>query len=147
MDTGQNNSVSQKKTCCSENPLQTRQPSNLFHHLPAPLAIRCWAMKSPDPGLFPFRKEELTEAPLILLFQKSPTNPTVKGGSFMSDSVLDAFSGAEDSVRQLVEVCRKAGHLYARSPKKVAQVNRTAKWLLNALSALRRDLTKEPTSE
>jgi hypothetical protein len=39
-------------------------------------------------------------------------------------------------VSRLVEECRKGSPLYTEQPKPVAQVSRTAKWLLNALAAL-----------
>ena len=39
-------------------------------------------------------------------------------------------------VSRLVEECRKGGPLYTENPKAVAQVNRTSKWLLNALASL-----------
>jgi hypothetical protein len=51
-----------------------------------------------------------------------------------------ALRAAEAAATRLVEACRKGGPLYARSPKAVAQVSRTGKWLLNALAALHRDL-------
>jgi hypothetical protein len=43
-------------------------------------------------------------------------------------------------VNRLVEECRKPGRLYSRNPKAVAQVSRTGKWLLNAISALHKVL-------
>jgi hypothetical protein len=45
---------------------------------------------------------------------------------------------AEEAVSRLVEECRKDGTLYAKNPRVVAQVNRTCKWLLNAIDALHR---------
>jgi hypothetical protein len=48
-----------------------------------------------------------------------------------------------EAVGDLVNDCRKRGPLYRRHPRAVAQVNRTAKWLLNALATLRRQL-EEP---
>jgi hypothetical protein len=42
----------------------------------------------------------------------------------------------EKTVTRLLHACRKDGHLYSRGPKAAAQVNRTAKWLLNALRQL-----------
>jgi hypothetical protein len=50
---------------------------------------------------------------------------------------------AEEAVSRLAEECRKGGPLYLRSPKAVAQVSRNAKWLLNALDALRRSLSAD----
>jgi hypothetical protein len=51
-----------------------------------------------------------------------------------------ALRAAEEAVTRLVEACRKAGPLYPRHPGAVAQVSRTSKWLLHALSRLRREL-------
>jgi hypothetical protein len=48
---------------------------------------------------------------------------------------------ATQAVRRLVEVCHKGGPLYSQSPKAVAQVSRTAKWLLNAIARLEQELT------
>jgi hypothetical protein len=53
---------------------------------------------------------------------------------------------AEEAVNRLVEACRWPGPLYARSPRAAAQVSRTSKWLMNALDALRRELT-QPVAE
>jgi hypothetical protein len=56
----------------------------------------------------------------------------------VESSTLDTIRAAEEAVRRLVEVCQKPGRLYARNPRAVAQVGRTAKWLLHALAALHR---------
>ncbi len=48
----------------------------------------------------------------------------------------DALSQTQETVTQLVEVCRKGGPLYRKQPQAVAQVNRTAKWLLYAIRRL-----------
>jgi hypothetical protein len=56
----------------------------------------------------------------------------------------NALGTAEDAVRDLVELCRKQGRLYGRHPRTVAQVSRTAKWLLNAIATLRGDLDNAP---
>lgn len=58
----------------------------------------------------------------------------------MNPETQKTLRAAEDAVSRLVECCCKTGPLYQSSPKTVAQVNRTAKWLLNALAALRREL-------
>lgn len=58
----------------------------------------------------------------------------------MSLPIPDVIQAAEKAVRQLVEECRKAGPLYQKSSKAVAQVSRTGKWLLNAISSLRKAL-------
>jgi hypothetical protein len=39
-----------------------------------------------------------------------------------------------------VEVCHKGGPLYSQNPKTVAQLSRTAKWLLNAIARLEQEL-------
>jgi hypothetical protein len=44
------------------------------------------------------------------------------------------------AVTHLIEVCRPRGPLYQLEPRAVAQVNRTSKWLLNAIAALHRQL-------
>jgi hypothetical protein len=52
-----------------------------------------------------------------------------------------ALRAAEETVTRLVEACRKAGPLYPSHPGAVTQVSRTSKWLLHALSRLRRELS------
>jgi hypothetical protein len=49
------------------------------------------------------------------------------------------IEGAKQAVTRLIEVCGKGGPLYQQHPKTVAQVNRTAKWLLNAIGRLQHD--------
>jgi hypothetical protein len=44
------------------------------------------------------------------------------------------------AVTHLIEVCRPRGPLYPLEPRAAAQVNRTSKWLLNAIAALQRKL-------
>ncbi len=51
---------------------------------------------------------------------------------------------AEEAVNRLVAGCGKTGKLYQRSPRSVAQVSRTGKWLLSAVGALRKELTAAP---
>jgi hypothetical protein len=46
---------------------------------------------------------------------------------------------AKRATARLAENCRKGGPLYARNARAVAQVSRTGKWLLHALSALDRE--------
>lgn len=46
---------------------------------------------------------------------------------------------ATQAVRRLVEVCHKGGPLYSQSPRAVAQVSHTAKWLLNAIARLEQE--------
>jgi hypothetical protein len=59
----------------------------------------------------------------------------------------NALRAAQDAVTGLVEACRKPGPLYRRSPRAVAQVSRTGKWLLNALEALHRELNRPAEPE
>jgi len=56
-------------------------------------------------------------------------------------STTDTIRVAEESVTQLVEACRKNGPLYNQNAKACAQINRTGKWLLNAIAALNKALT------
>jgi len=58
----------------------------------------------------------------------------------MNQQTQNILRTAEDAVTRLVEECQKQGPLYQHSPKAVAQTSRTGKWLLNAISALHRDL-------
>lgn len=58
----------------------------------------------------------------------------------MNARTRSVIRAAERATTRLVETCRKGGPLHARSPRAVAQVNRTAKWLLHALSDLNREL-------
>jgi len=51
-----------------------------------------------------------------------------------------AVDTAAQAVHQLIGACRKGGPLYTQSPRAVAQVSRTAKWLLSAIDRLRRDV-------
>jgi hypothetical protein len=59
----------------------------------------------------------------------------------MNLQALNALRAAEDTVRHLVQECRKSGPMYCQCPRAVAQVSRTGKWLLNAITVLRRELT------
>ncbi len=65
----------------------------------------------------------------------------------MDPVTQSAFRAAEQAVRRLLEQCRKEGRLYRRDPRAAAQVNRTARWLLNALANLRRALEAPADSE
>ncbi len=58
----------------------------------------------------------------------------------MNPETLEIMRAAQTAVHRLVAACQKNGPLYPRSPKSVAQVNRTSKWLLNAISRLRHEL-------
>lgn len=58
----------------------------------------------------------------------------------MNQEAEISIVAARKSVTRLIQECRKGGSLYSRRPKEVAQVNRTSKWLLNALDRLQRTL-------
>jgi hypothetical protein len=60
----------------------------------------------------------------------------------MNKQTLRTIRTAEESVTQLVGECAKPNPLYRRSPRIVAQVSRTAKWLRNAIRALYREIDK-----
>jgi hypothetical protein len=51
---------------------------------------------------------------------------------------------AAQAVHQLIGACRKGGPLHTQSPRAVAHVSRTGKWLLNAIQRLQRDLDQRP---
>ena len=57
----------------------------------------------------------------------------------MELQTLTKIDAAEESVTQLVEECTKNSPLYKQSPRAVAQVSRTGKWLLNAIKAKDRE--------
>ena len=59
----------------------------------------------------------------------------------MNLQVLNTLRAAEETVNDLVHECRKSGPMYNKCPRAVAQVSRTGKWLLNAITMLRRELT------
>ena len=65
----------------------------------------------------------------------------------MKPHLLNTIRTAEEAAARLVEECRKNGPLYQRSPKMVAQVSRTGKWLLHAVAALHRELKKPAAAE
>jgi hypothetical protein len=65
----------------------------------------------------------------------------------VNPETLELLRAAEDSVTRLLERCSKTGPLYPRSPRAVAQVSRTGKWLLNAVTALRADLGRAATPQ
>jgi hypothetical protein len=56
----------------------------------------------------------------------------------MNRHTLRTIHAVETAVARLLEECRTNGSLYAQHCQAVAQVSRTSKWLLNALTALRR---------
>jgi hypothetical protein len=55
-------------------------------------------------------------------------------------SLTDTIHAAQESVTRLVETCRKGGSLYKHDSRATAQVSRTGKWLLNAITALNKSL-------
>jgi hypothetical protein len=58
----------------------------------------------------------------------------------MKPSTLRTLQAAEKAIRGLAAVCHKDGPLYRKCPRSVAQVNRTAKWLLNAINRIHQEL-------
>jgi hypothetical protein len=54
----------------------------------------------------------------------------------MNAQLLKAIGAAQKAVNRMLDACRKDGPVYRRNPKVAAQVNRTSKWLLNALNNL-----------
>ncbi len=62
----------------------------------------------------------------------------------MTQAMENILGSAEEGVRRLVQECRPTGPLYTCNPRKVAQVSRTGKWLLNAIAALQRELNSIP---
>jgi hypothetical protein len=58
----------------------------------------------------------------------------------MDPDTQATLRAAVAAVTHLIEVCRPRGPLYQLEPRAVAQVNRTSKWLLNAIAALHRKL-------
>ena len=59
----------------------------------------------------------------------------------MDPETQELLRDAEDAMNRLIEHCAKSGPVYRRCVKAAAHVSRTAKWLLNAVSALRAALT------
>ena len=62
----------------------------------------------------------------------------------MTREIRTTFHTATQAVNQLVRACRKGGPLYGQNPRAVAQVSRTGKWLLNAITRLHRELVRRP---
>lgn len=48
----------------------------------------------------------------------------------------NVLRSVEKAVTHLATACRKKGPLYNRNPRAVAQINRTSKWLINAIRDL-----------
>jgi hypothetical protein len=65
----------------------------------------------------------------------------------MNLETLKAVRAAEASVRRLVEKSGKRSPLYLLNPQAVAQVSRTAKWLLHAIAALPKTLNKSTSAK
>ena len=55
----------------------------------------------------------------------------------MDQPTRDIVRAAEEAVSRVVEECRRGSRLYQRDPRAVAQVSRTGKWHLNAITHLR----------
>jgi hypothetical protein len=53
---------------------------------------------------------------------------------------LKMLAAVHKKVTGLVQRCGKDGRLYEVRPKAVAQVSRTAKWLLNAITQLQSEI-------
>jgi hypothetical protein len=62
----------------------------------------------------------------------------------MTPEIHTTFRTATQAVHQLVRACRKGGPLYPQNPRAVAQVSRSGKWLLNAITRLYRELDRRP---
>jgi hypothetical protein len=58
----------------------------------------------------------------------------------MEQPTREIVRAAQESVQRLVTECRKEGPLYKKRPKIVAQVSRTGKWLLNAITTLNQSI-------
>ena len=56
----------------------------------------------------------------------------------MDSEMLATVRAAAEAVRRLVEACRKHAPVYRQHPQPVARINRTARWLLNAIARLHR---------
>jgi hypothetical protein len=65
----------------------------------------------------------------------------------MKPGVQRTIRSAKLSLLRLVEQCRKEGPMYTACPRATAQVSRTGKWLLNAITVLEQTLDAPVTSE
>jgi hypothetical protein len=65
----------------------------------------------------------------------------------MIPDLLETIRLTQEAVSRLVEACRKQSPLYRQHPQTVAQINRTAKWLLSAIAGLNKKLATPPSSE
>jgi hypothetical protein len=61
----------------------------------------------------------------------------------MTPEFQTMLESARTAVNQLVAACQKRSPLYTLHPQQVAQVSRTGKWLLNALTALDRHIQQD----
>ena len=61
----------------------------------------------------------------------------------MDPQTQHTIETALEAINQLAEACRKNGPLYHQHPREATQVNRNAKWLLNALANLNRSLNSD----
>jgi hypothetical protein len=62
----------------------------------------------------------------------------------MNPETRATFQAATHAVNHLVKACHKGGPLYSQNPRAVAQVSRTGKWLLNAITRLRLERDQHP---
>ena len=58
----------------------------------------------------------------------------------MHEQTENTLRAAEAAIAELLSECRKGGAVYRACPKAAAQANRNSKWLLHAITALRRGL-------
>jgi hypothetical protein len=65
----------------------------------------------------------------------------------VNTETTDAIRQAQKAIEGLVAACQKHLPLYRQHPQAVAQVNRTAKWLLSAIAALNRQRAMLRTAE
>jgi hypothetical protein len=65
----------------------------------------------------------------------------------MTPGLQRTIRSATQSVLRLVEQCRKEGPMYTACPRATAQVSRTGKALLNAITVLKQTLDAPATSE
>ena len=65
----------------------------------------------------------------------------------MKSNLINTIRATEKAVNRLIKECRKDGPVYSANPKAAAQVNRTAKWLLNATAAIQNSLASKPSGD
>ena len=65
----------------------------------------------------------------------------------MKSNLINSIHATEKAVNRLIKECHKDGPVYAANPKAAAQVNRTAKGLLNATVAIQQALASRPSGD